>query len=347
MPLAIDPSYIDKSLPVPVGRQLYGLLSYQLSHGDIPKGTKLKSVRQMARDVGIAQATVAQVYQDLRDAGLLEMRQGSGAYTCLSIPQQADHDRGSLRSEIEILLSKAERLGINRGTLVSMVSAQAQLRQVRPSLRIVFVGVFEGPAADYVAEIRRVLSPSDRISIVTFDHLRESAGARRTCREADAVLTFLHREAELLGVIPEARVIGVRFIPSNATRKALASIDPRARVAAITQLEDYIAIMRPSVQRFAPHVADIKVSWSYAPDIESVIAVSDVVIYATGADHIGRMVPPGVTCFEYRHTPDPAVLENDLVPRLAVMREARDIARGAPATARPGDRHHHQQEIEE
>ncbi|MBO6602117.1 MAG: GntR family transcriptional regulator [Roseicyclus sp.] len=322
MALAFDPSYIDKSLPVPVGRQLYGLMSYLLSHGDLPKGTKLPSVRQMARDVGIAQATVSQVYQDLRDAGLLEMRKGSGAYTCLSIPQQSDHGRGSLRTDIEILLNKAERLGINRMTLVAMVNAQAQLRRTRSGLKIVFVAVFEGPGADYVDEIRPVLSPSDRISIVTFDHLRENEDARKRCLDADIVLTFLHRETELTAIIGGANILGLRFIPSNNTRKALASIDPRARVAAITQLEDYIAIMRPSVQRFAPHVADIRVGWSYAPDVEAVITESDVVIYATGADHITRLVRPGVPCFEYRHTPDPAVLENELVPRLTKLREA-------------------------
>lgn len=346
LPFAFDPSHIDKSLPVPVGRQLYGLLSYQLSHGDIPKGTKLHSVRQMARDVGIAQATVSQVYQDLRNAGLLEMRKGSGAYTCLSIPQQADHDRGSLRSEVEILLNKAERLGINRGTLVAMVNAQAQLRRARSGLKIVFVGVFEAPAADYVDEIRPVLSPSDRVSIVTFDHLRENEAARQRCRDSDVVLTFLHRETELLGIVPDANVLGIRFIPSNNTRKALASIDPRARVAAITQLEDYIAIMRPSVQRFAPHVADVSVSWSYATEIEAVIAESDVVIYATGADHIARMVPPGVTCFEYRHTPDPAVLENDLVPRLAELRAVQGTSAVGDPGGKPQNKELHQQEME-
>lgn len=346
MPLAFDPSHIDKSLPVPVGRQLYGLLSYQLSHGDIPKGTKLPSVRRMARDVGIAQVTVSQVYQDLRDAGLLEMRKGSGAYTCLSIPQQADHDRGSLRSEVEILLNKAERLGIKRGALVAMVNAQAQLRRARSGLKIIFVGVFEAPTADYVDEVRSVLSPSDRISLVTFDHLVENETARQKCRDADAVLTFVHREAELLGIVPDANVLGIRFIPSNNTRKSLASIDPRARVAAITQLEDYIAIMRPSVQRFAPHVADISVSWSYAPDIESVIAESDVVIYATGADHIARMVPPGVTCFEYRHTPDPAVLENDLIPRLTELRDTQRATGGRPTGKERQNQELHQQEME-
>ena len=88
------------------------------------------------------------------------------------------------------------------------------------------------------------------------------------------VLTFLHREAEVQALIPEARVLGLRFIPSERTRQALAGLDPRMRVAAVTYFQEYIAIMRPSVREFAPHVADIRVTWSSAPDLAEVIARS-------------------------------------------------------------------------
>jgi hypothetical protein len=44
------------------------------------------------------------------------------------------------------------------------------------------------------------------------------------------------------------------------------------------------------------------------------------VIFASGADHVADLVPPGVPCFEYRHAPDPGALENVLVPHLAELR---------------------------
>ena len=316
---------IDKSLPVPVGRQLYGLLSYQLSHGDLRKGTRLPSVRHLAHTLGIAQATVAQVYKDLRDAGLLEMRHGAGAFTRLAMPADADHRSGDLRADIARLLSRAEHAGISPVSLVGMVNAQAQLRLGAPGLTIVFVAIFEGPGRAYVEAIMPHLLPSDRVTLTTIATLADDPSARATCEAADLVLTFVHRTAEVLALVPSANVMGLRFIPSDATRQALAALDPRARVAAITHLEDYIAIMRPSVQRFAPHVGDVAVSWSRAPDLQATIARSDVVIYATGADHVATMVRPGTTCFEYRHMPDPAGLEADLEPRLADLRAGRRL----------------------
>lgn len=318
----IDANSIDKSLPVPVGTQLYGLLSYALSFGGIPNGSKLQSVRQLAADLGVAPMTVAQVYQRLRDAGLVEMKHGLGAFA-VADPKQRDSDTlpvSALRADIEVLIGKAEKLGVSTLTLTSMINAQSLLRRPKAGLKIVFIAIFEGPGRDYVAQIKPVLAATDQVQLLTLDSLRVSEEARRISADADIVLTFLHREAEVQALIPEARVLGLRFIPSERTRQALAGLDPRTRVAAVTYFQEYIAIMRPSVREFAPHVDDIRVTWSSSDDLTEVIAQCDAVIFASGADHITDLVPPGVPCFEYRHAPDPGALENVLVPRLAELR---------------------------
>jgi DNA-binding transcriptional regulator YhcF (GntR family) len=321
----IDANSIDKSLPVPVGTQLHGLLSYALSFGGIPYGSKLQSVRQLAAEIGIAPMTVAQVYQRLRDAGLIEMRQGLGAFAARD-PDKRSGDHlpvSALRADIEVLIGKAEKLGVSTMTLASMINAQALLRRPRAGLRIVFIAIFEGPGRDYVGQIRPVLSNTDQVQLLTLDALRVSEEARRVSSEADLVLTFLHREAEVQDLIPDARVLGLRFIPSERTRQALAGLDPRMRVAAITYFQEYIAIMRPSVREFAPHISEIKVTWSSAPDLSEVIAQCDAVIFASGADHVADLVQPGVPCFEYRHAPDPGALENVLVPYLSELRHSK------------------------
>ena len=321
----IDANSIDKSLPVPVGTQLYGLLSYALSFGGIANGSKLQSIRQLAAELGIAPMTVAQVYQRLRDAGLIEVRQGLGAFA-VSDPEKRGGDRlpvSALRADIEVLIGKAEKHGVSILTLTSMINAQALLRRPTAGLRIVFLAIFEGPGRDYVGQIRPVLAATDQVQLLTLDRLRVSDEARRIASEADIVLTFLHREAEVQALIPDAAVLGLRFIPSERTRQALAGLDPRMRVAAVTYFREYIAIMRPSVREFAPHIADIKVTWSSSPDLGSIVRECDAVIFASGADHVADLVPPGVPCFEYRHAPDPGGLENVLVPRLAELRRAK------------------------
>jgi len=330
---SIDASSIDRSLPVPVGKQLYGLLAYMLSFGDMPKGVKLQSVRQLAAELDIAPMTVAEVYKQLRAEGLVEIRAGLGAFTVYEPRRSAGRiaPANLLGADIDSLLEKAEQLGIPPVTLASMIQAQAKLRKPRVHLRIVFVAIFELPAYDYIEQIRPTLAANDVISLVTVDQLRDSEEIRHRCREADLVLTFVHREVEVRGLVPEANVLALRFIPSERTRQSLALLDPRMRVAAVTQLKDYIAIMRPSVREFAPHISDITVAWSYAEDLREIIERCDVVIYASGADHVAELAGPNKRCFEYRHAPDPGVLENLLAPALAELRHNKISDSEAPA----------------
>lgn len=322
---SLDASSIDKSLPVPVGTQLHGLLTYMLSFGNVPNGTKLPSVRQLAADLGIAPMTVAQVYKQLRDAGLVEMRHGLGAFA-ITDPNGRGDGLGSvdaLRGDIAALLDKAAGLGISTLSLISMINAQSQLPRGGDGLSIFFVCIFEGPGRDYVDQIQPALTPEDHVRLITLESLGQSETLRAACRQADLVLTFVNREAEVRALINSDNILGLRFIPSEQTRQSLARLDPRTKVAAVTHFKEYIAIMRPSVREFAPHVSDIRVTWSSAPDLDETLAQCGAVIFASGADHVAQHVPEGTPCFEYRHSPDPGAVEAILAPHLAALRRQR------------------------
>ncbi|WP_176086156.1 GntR family transcriptional regulator [Martelella sp. HB161492] len=319
---SIEASSIDKSLPVPVGTQLHGLMSYTLAFGNIPHGTKLPSVRQLANDLGIAPMTVAEVYKKLRDAGQVEMRPGLGAYSVLGAHHK-NRDAlpiDELRHDIAHLIEKAESFGLSTMSLVSMINAQARLPKAEAALDIIFVCIFEGPGRDYVEELKPVFAPQDHVRLVSLDLLGKSQEWREACEKADIVLTFLHREAEVRSHTPKANVLGLHFIPSQQTRQNLAGLDPRAHIAAVTHFKEYIAIMRPSVREFAPHVSDIAVTWSSAPDLKETLARCDAVVFASGADEVATLAAPGAFCFEYRHAPDPGHIESVLTPQLALLR---------------------------
>lgn len=323
----LDASSIDKSLPVPVGTQLHGLLVYMLGYGNIPHGAKLPSVRQLAADLGIAPMTVAQVYKQLRDDGLVEMRHGLGAFAIrdIALPEAGEDPVDGLRADIAALLEKADTLGISTLSLISMINAQSQLPREDRGLNIVFVCIFEGPGRDYLEQMQPAFSPSDNIRMITLENLAASEPLREACRRADAVITMLNREAEVRAHLGSENIVPLRFLPSEKTRQSLAGLDPRTRIAAITHFKEYIAIMRPSVREFAPHISDIRVTWSSAPDLETVLAGCSAVIFATGADHVAELVGDDVPCFEYRHAPDPGAVESLLAPHLADLRRHRTL----------------------
>ena len=71
---------VDRDLPVPLGVQLRGLIEYGIACGELSIGERLPSVRELADAIGVAPMTVSQVYRDLKKAGLIEARSGSGTF---------------------------------------------------------------------------------------------------------------------------------------------------------------------------------------------------------------------------------------------------------------------------
>ena len=58
----------DRTLSVPVGQQLYGLLACAISPGDMPSGERLPSIRGFASEIGFAPRTVREVDAPLHAA---------------------------------------------------------------------------------------------------------------------------------------------------------------------------------------------------------------------------------------------------------------------------------------
>ena len=317
-----DRDCIDKSLPVPPAAQLRGLISYLISNGELAFGTRLPSVRELAGRLGLASKTVHKVYQQLNRAGLIEMRRGAGAFVARdprSVPALSQRTN-DFRHHIDVLIDEADGLGLTATQLMAMIGAQMQARRLRAGLRIAFVGIFDAPTQAYVDEIRPFLAREDSVEITTIDRLTADPEERARLADTDLVLTFVNREHEVKALLPDLRVLPLRFIPAEATRLRLAAIDPRAQLAAVTRFQEYIAIMRPSIRMFAPHLSDIVVTCVDAPDLAEIIRASDVVVYATGADGVAELCAPRHDVFEYRHAPDRGEIVRILQPLLVELR---------------------------
>ena len=63
--LSAWPFVIDRRLNVPLGVQLRGQMEYGIAGGELPRGSRLPSVRELSHDLGLAHMTVAQVYKEL------------------------------------------------------------------------------------------------------------------------------------------------------------------------------------------------------------------------------------------------------------------------------------------
>ena len=74
---AID---IDSSSAVPPFEQLRTQLAARVASGDLPAGTRLATVRQLAADLGLAANTVARAYRELEADGVIATQGRRGTF---------------------------------------------------------------------------------------------------------------------------------------------------------------------------------------------------------------------------------------------------------------------------
>jgi DNA-binding transcriptional regulator YhcF (GntR family) len=312
---------LDRSLPVPLGTQLRGLIEFGIALGELPAGQRLPSVRELAEHAGIAPMTVSSVYRELRLSGLIETRPGAGTY--VADGHRSDGLRSSamrkLQRRIDRLLAEAQALGLAPSLVASLVNARAaRSRPPLQGLRVLMVGTFLDTTEKYVERIRGHLQPGDTISATTVDAFREVA---MQPFHHDICVTLAHRRGELEKLLPAGvPVVGLSFIPAEETRALLAAIDPMARVGIVSVFPEFMVLMKQGVSRFTPHVSGADVRLATAPDIEAFVHGVDVLIYASGAGDVLRHLPSDRQAIEFRYVPDPHAIQETLIPAIERLR---------------------------
>ena len=311
---------LDRSLPVPLGVQLRGLIEYGIAGGQLATGEKVPSVREMASQLGIAPMTVAAVYRDLTRAQLLETRPGAGTFVANRVSEPAMVGLRRLDQMLDALLLEAEVNGLGRDALVSRLHARASL-DGRSRVKIAFLGVFETASRDYAASIGSALGPGDVAWGTSIGRIETDRTLRAEAMAADLIVTIANRRAEIARLLHNGPPIAViSFIPSEATRTALAELHPLSRIAVISVFPEFLAIMKPGVQSFAPHVSAVEATLCDAPDLGAILSRATVVVHATGAESVLGLLPDGARAIEYRHTPDPRDIERTILPWVERLR---------------------------
>ncbi|TCL06773.1 GntR family transcriptional regulator [Sodalis ligni] len=311
--------HLDRSSPLPLGVQLRGLIEYAITFGALKAGEKLPSVRVMAEMAGVAPMTVAQVYSELKEAELVFSKPGSGTFIAdakQSLPSGMP-DSGLLYQRIDDLLECGIGMGHTVQELGQLVIGRFNDRQRNFSQKRVFlVGNFIASARDYAASVAETLGNSALVEATTVTDLKSDELLRRRAAAADLLLTFAHRRREVSHLLPGARVMNINLIPSENTRRALASLDPLTRVLVVSIFPEFTALMSEGVKRFAPHVDHITVIQRDDPSLAAQLPQADTVVYATGAEELAAGLKPGQQAFEYRHVPDTGDIQRVVLPLL-------------------------------
>lgn len=78
---------------VPIYLQLMEQVKHAIETGALKPGEQLPSIRPLAEELVMNPNTVAKAYRELEHLGLIELRQGAGAFVSDKAPSQQDAER--------------------------------------------------------------------------------------------------------------------------------------------------------------------------------------------------------------------------------------------------------------
>lgn len=111
---------IDKNSDIQINEQIKIQLRYQIINGDLPEGTKLLSVREMASFLGVNRHTISKAYKDLEDEGLIETRQSNGTYVANNIDLPPKKDLESFINIVKGAINNTKSLGFSTEEFIEM-----------------------------------------------------------------------------------------------------------------------------------------------------------------------------------------------------------------------------------
>ena len=93
---------------VPIYLQLMEQVKHAIETGALRPGEQLPSIRPLAEELVVNPNTVAKAYRELEHEGVIELRQGAGAFVSDKAPTKKDADK--LRAAQATVASAVEKL---------------------------------------------------------------------------------------------------------------------------------------------------------------------------------------------------------------------------------------------
>ena len=125
---------IERDSSVPISRQLADQIRAQCLSGTLAAGTRIPSVRQLARDLAVNQNTVLRVYERLTAEKLLVVRHGDGTCVSDAVPKwRLKRQRERLAEEWERLVHEGRMLGLTDDELRNLFDESLKNNSPAPS----------------------------------------------------------------------------------------------------------------------------------------------------------------------------------------------------------------------
>lgn len=113
---------IDERDRRPLYQQIVDEIKALIAAGELPEGTSLPPVRQVATDLGVNLNTIAYAYRQLQKQGLVKIRHGAGAVVTSRLLKESSEEQ--LRSQLGTALTQLALAGLKLSEVRVMVETE-------------------------------------------------------------------------------------------------------------------------------------------------------------------------------------------------------------------------------
>jgi DNA-binding transcriptional regulator YhcF (GntR family) len=305
--------YLDRDLPVPLIEQIKGQITYGIALGTLSAGTPLPSVRELAKRLKVASMTVARVYQELTQQGLLITRPRLGTYVAdiASLEGQNLHhlSRENLRQVVDNCVRQALIQGYTiQETREAFLDAIKNHEIFVTQPHLILIGNFLQTTQRYAVEIERILADLNiKVFAIILEDLRENFPAYesilKTAKLTITVPTRLQEVRELLG-LEYSRLVAVAFHISKETINRLSALPRSCRLGIVTTYAEFLQTMINEVASYAlVDTPPICAVYGQVDVIREMLPKIDVLVFASGSDGLLRDLPENIESIELLHEP--------------------------------------------
>lgn len=309
---------IDRSIPIPIARQVKGQTIRGISRGFLKPGDRLPSLRELATSLGVSYATIADVYNELAQDGILVSRPGKGTFVAdLAGTDQVAPNAGRQRDlghMVNVMVNQASMLGFQADEIRDAVLARLVGTGQESVTRYVLLVGYAAHATEYYArEIEACLQDLNvKVQPILIASLRQDVDAALAgLQPAKLAITMLMALGEVRACLEPRgfHVASIAMRLSAETRRNLASIPSHKCVGVVATEPEYLLPLAQEVTSYiSPELSDASLPRAVRgqeKQIKALLAQVDVVVYNTGCEALLDWLPPGVTAIEYLHCPEP------------------------------------------
>jgi len=126
--------HLNPASGVPLYLQLIEQVKHAIETGVLRAGDQLPSVRQIAEELLINPNTVARAYRELEHEGIVELKQGSGAYIRESVVERTQLMQKA-RTVVRSWLDRLESFDLSEDEIRRLVESELALRRASSQKR--------------------------------------------------------------------------------------------------------------------------------------------------------------------------------------------------------------------